>query len=167
MKNIIHFTKLFSTIKDILNTSSLKLAYCSVANALARLLRARQNKEDSHLPDQLRLPIMTIKCFTKNAKGYNSCLDKHNFDFRSENEWRYVPTKKRIAGSLISQHKSHYSKSLKSKTYYNEKLKPHWLKFSYSDIEKIFVTSQEESNEICDEFRINKNKIQIGNWKSN
>ena len=64
------------------------------AKGLATLLRARQNKLNEKLPDYLYLPIMEIKCFTKNVRGYNSHLKKKDFDFVNENEWRYVPVRR-------------------------------------------------------------------------
>ena len=153
---IIHITKEFSDIVDIINTSSFRLSYCGeifnsgnnrissaahpmvcfseysfpelqgkeitygkygvaftkewaerkklnpviyveknsqVAKGLGKLLKARQGRIDNvTLPDQLRLPVMQLKCFTKNVRGYNSCFEDDNFYFKAENEWRYVPT---------------------------------------------------------------------------
>ncbi|MFW8602538.1 abortive infection system antitoxin AbiGi family protein, partial [Desulfobacterota bacterium M19] len=39
------------------------------AKGLGNLLRARQNSNNNILPKHLRLPIMEIKCFTKNVIG--------------------------------------------------------------------------------------------------
>ena len=136
-----------------------------VANSLATLLQARRNKEEnSSLPKHLKSPIMTIKCFTKNSKGYNSYLKLEDFDFRSENEWRYVPTKKQIGGGLISQSRSKV-KTDDDKEKYNNKLLKYWLKFEINDVEKIFVANQTQIDTIHDQFRINKSKIEITNWK--
>lgn len=69
------------------------------AKGLATLLKARQNKMDKNLPKHLRMPIMEIKSFTKNVRGYNSYLKEDNFNFQYENEWRYVPRKSDIGGN--------------------------------------------------------------------
>lgn len=133
------------------------------AKGLATLLKARRNKETSKLPNKLRLPIMEIKCFTKNVYGYNSYLRKDNFDFKSEDEWRYVPRKKDIDGNLISQKQSAY---VKNQDYYNNKLEPYPLKFKYSDIKNIFVSNKEEIILIAEEFSINKQMIQVSTWRT-
>lgn len=135
-----------------------------LACSLAKLLRARQNKQDSMLPDNLRLPIMTIKCFTKNSVGNNSRLSKKDFNFRDECEWRFVPSKKDIGNGLISQDKSTFQQK---KNQYNDSLKTFPLKFNYNDIEEIFVTTEDESTMICKTYNIEKNKILISNWKYN
>jgi hypothetical protein len=133
------------------------------AKGLATLLRARQNKVDfKELPKHLRLPIMEIKCFTKNVRGYNSKLDKYDFDFKSENEWRYIPRKSDIDGNLISQNQSTYTKN---PDFYNKKLLPYHLKFKASDIEVIFVSKKDETIQLSNEFSIDINKIQVSNWK--
>jgi hypothetical protein len=104
------------------------------AKGIATLLKARQNKENI-IPSHLRLPIMEIKCFTKNVRGYNSFFDKSNFDFKSENEWRYVPRKSDIDNNLISQNQSTY---IKNPDKYNEKLIPYSLQFKLSEIDTIY-----------------------------
>lgn len=132
------------------------------AKGLEKLLRARQNKETSKLPDKLRLPIMEIKCFTKNVRGYNSYLHKGNFDFKSENEWRYVPRKSDIGGNLISQNQKTY---IKKQDFYNKKLEQYPLKFNHSDIENVFVSNKNEVGLIGEEFSIDIEKIQVSTWK--
>lgn len=133
------------------------------AKGLATLLKARQNKMNSALPKYLRLPIMEIKCFTKNVRGYNSYLKQENFDFKNENEWRYVPRKSDIGGFLISQNQSTY---LKNQDWYNAKLLPYPLKFNASDIEIVFVATKDEVAQISREFSIDSSKIQVSNWKT-
>ena len=136
----------------------------TVAKALAKLLRSRQNSNSSILPYDLRLPIMTLKCFTKNTVGTNSFLHKKDFNFREEFEWRFVPEKKDIDYVLISMNKSDY---LMDKDRYNEKLKQYPLKFNFNDIEKIFVTTEDELETICTTYNIERKKISISNWKYN
>jgi len=81
-----------------------------VAKSLSDLLKARRKNANTQLSSKVRLSIMTIKCFTKNTKGYNSYFNLKDFDFKNENEWRFVPTKKQIDGKLISQDKGKYLK---------------------------------------------------------
>jgi len=132
-----------------------------LADALAKLLKARQNKEDSKLPDNLRLPIITIKCFTKNAQGYNSALKIDNFNFAEEREWRFVPNKKDIDDALISQNRSTY---LKNKAAHNRKLLPFPLRFTSNDVSRIFVATDGEAK-ILEEKGIEKDKISLSKWK--
>lgn len=224
MKYIIHFTREFSVIEKILETSSLKLTYSGeifqlgiqkissaahpmvcfseyslaelqertitygsygiafsrewvkkkkihpvlyidknsiVAKSLAGLLRARRNKLKD-MPDALKMQIMTIKCFTKNIVGYNSYFDKHNFNFREEQEWRFVPQKVQIGNGLISQG---LKKFLEKKKSYNDKLIAFPLKFDIDDIEYVFVKTHKEQQIIRDKFNISKNKLLISDWK--
>ena len=132
------------------------------AKGLATLLKARQNKENlKKLPKNLRLPIIEIKCFTKNVRGYNSHFKIDDFCFKNENEWRYVPRKSDINGNLISQNLSTYKKK---KDYYNKKLLPYPLKFKVSDIEMIFVSKLPEAAQLSREFSIDSNRIQVSKW---
>lgn len=98
-----------------------------LANALSDLLEARRKNAKTELAPHVKLSIMTIKCFTKNAIGYNSYFKVHNFNFRVEKEWRYVPTKSGIGGNLISQTKRLYDKR---PDYYNQKLNNFPLHFT-------------------------------------
>jgi hypothetical protein len=134
------------------------------ANGLGRLLQARRNKLQSDLPHYLRLPIIQLKCFTKNERGYNSHLNIKDFNFKEENEWRYVPEKKDIGNGLISQNKNKY---LKNPKYYNNKLLPYPLRFKENDIEIIFVSNEAEKCkiiEILDEAL--HDRVNIYKWKT-
>ena len=137
--------------------------HSQAAKGLGALLRARQNKLHSKLPDHLRLPIMQLKCFTKNVRGHNSYFNEDDFDFKSENEWRYVPSKKDIKGNLISQHLSKY---LDDPAKYNKKLEPYPLRFNTADIEKIFVSCRAEIKSFSKELKINERKFEISVWKT-
>ncbi len=132
------------------------------AKGLATLLRARRNKEKV-IPKRLRLPIMEIKCFTKNVRGYNSYLKKDNFDFKNENEWRYVPRKSDIGGNLISQKQTTY---LKNPDRYNKKLLSYPLKFKISDIKMIFVAKDSQIKKLSNDFSIDSDKIIVSTWKT-
>lgn len=132
-----------------------------IANSLAELLIARRKNAKTQLAPNIKLAIMTIKCFTKNAIGYNSYFKIDDFDFKRENEWRYVPTKKEINGKLISQSKSLY---LAKSDYYNDKLKNYSLKFSVTDIEYIFVSDELQKKIIEQLNLIHKDKIKISKW---
>lgn len=133
------------------------------AKGLATLLNARRNKERPKLPKNLARAIIEIKCFTKNVRGYNSYFKKHNFDFKNENEWRYVPRKCDIGGNFISENLRTY---LKNPNRYNKKLIPYPLKFKLSDIEVVFISREDERSEIENEFSINSNKIRISEWRT-
>ncbi|WP_343524138.1 abortive infection system antitoxin AbiGi family protein [Pedobacter sp.] len=132
-----------------------------VANALSLLLKARRKNADVELAPDVRLSIMTIKCFTKNSIGYNSYFKMENFDFKSEKEWRYVPTKTDIDNNLISRNKKQYDRNPKL---YNDKIRKFPLKFSTNDIEYLFVETEEQRREISKEFGINMNIIKISKW---
>ncbi|MCC5916474.1 MAG: hypothetical protein JJU02_04015 [Cryomorphaceae bacterium] len=134
-----------------------------VANSLADLLKARRKNAKTQLAPKVRLSIMTIKCFTKNAIGFNSYLDNPNFNFRDENEWRFVPTKQQIGGNLISQDRSKY---LAKQDFYNKKLENYPLTFKNEDIEFIFLETNIQLQEILKRLSIAKEKIKISNWKT-
>ena len=133
------------------------------AKGLESLLRARQNKESSKLPKHLRLPIMEIKCFTKNVRGYNSYLKQNDFDFKSENEWRYVPRKSDIDGNLISQNKSTY---LKNPNRYNKKVEPYPLRFKMLDIKSVYVSNSSEIPVIEKLLPQLRTRIHVSKWKT-
>lgn len=134
-----------------------------VATSLADLLVARRKNAKEQLSPKVRLSIMTIKCFTKNANGYNSYFKKNDFDFKSENEWRFVPPKNQIDGKLISQDRSKY---LARQNFYNKQLEIYPLRFSSSDIEYIFVETQEQLLEIHNLTSIDMSKIKISGWST-
>lgn len=134
-----------------------------VANSLADLLKARRKNAKTQLSPNIRLSIMTIKCFTKNGKGYNSYFKLKDFDFRSENEWRYVPTKKQIGGKLISQDRSKY---MERHDFYNDQLLGYPLKFTIEDIEIVFVKSDEQLKEVKDLFSIDEHKVRVSKWRT-
>lgn len=135
-----------------------------IAQSLASLLIARRKKATEQLSSNIRLSIITIKCFTKNAQGYNSYLKMNNFDFRSENEWRFVPTKKQIGNKLISQDRKKY---IAKQDFYNQQLEPYSLNFSLSDIEYIFVETKEQITQIQKIISIDTSRIIISNWTTN
>lgn len=130
-----------------------------VAQGLVALLKARQRKT---VPSSLRLPIIQLKCFTKHVYGYNSHLKKRNFDFKAENEWRYVPTKKQIGGNLISENFSTYDKN---RDKYNKRLEPYPLKFSDTDIAFVYVKLEAERNEIITSTNISGDKVKLMSWE--
>ena len=132
------------------------------AKGLATLLRARQNKENK-IDEKLRLPIMEIKCFTKNVRGYNSGLDIKDFDFQRENEWRYVPRKRDIGNNLISQNQRTYKKNPEK---YDAKLLPYPFKFKLTDIDTVYVSSESERTIIAERFSIPLRKIEKSVWKN-
>jgi hypothetical protein len=130
MTSIIHFTSKFGILTSILSEFSFRL----YENALSSLLKARRKNAKTELAPHVRLSIMTIKCFTKNATGYNSYFKTNDFNFKAEKEWRYVPTKSEIGGNLISQSKKLYDKK---QDYYNDKLKDFPLRFTIMALKEI------------------------------
>jgi hypothetical protein len=159
----IALTKKWAT-KNKLNPVLYVESTSQAAKGLGVLLKARQNKLNSvKLPSKLRLPIMQLKCFTKNVSGYNSFLEKNDFDFKSENEWRYVPYKKDIGGNLISQHMNKY---LEDPAKYNKKLEKYPLRFNAEDIKMIFVSSKVEIVSVSKALKIDKQIIKKSNWKT-
>jgi len=134
-----------------------------VAESLADLLVARRITEKDKLSSNLKLSIMNIKCFVKNSIGFNSYLNKKNFNFKKENEWRYVPTKKQIDGKLISQSRTKY---LERQDYYNKKLEAYPLEFFADDIDCVFVKNNVQAKEIFKLFNLETGKIRISKWKT-
>lgn len=131
-----------------------------VAMALGKLLRARQRKTQFELPEELRLPIIQLKCFTKNTQGYNSYFDKEDFNFFEENEWRFVPTLRELKGAKLSQNLSTYKKN---KMLHKIRLSDHILKFENKDIEKVFIKCKSELQSIT-EIVDSDVKIEISPW---
>ncbi|KAF7763119.1 hypothetical protein PUND_b0454 [Pseudoalteromonas undina] len=131
------------------------------AKGLVSLLRARQNMDT--LPDELRLPIIQMKCFTKHETGYNSWNGDENFCFKSENEWRFVPSKKQIGNRPISENYSTYKANEQK---YNKQLLPHPLSFSEEDIECIYTNTLAEKEELISTFGMDERQIKISSWKS-
>lgn len=133
------------------------------ATGLASLRKARQKRGKDAIPKQLRLPIMQVKCFTKHETGYNSYFDKHDFCFKDENEWHYVPTKKQVGNGYISLNRSTF---IKNKEKYNKRLEPYPLECSFSDIEYIYVKSDEELLKIKEHFPQIVGKEKCSNWQT-
>jgi hypothetical protein len=130
-----------------------------VAQGLVSLLKARQRKR---IPSSLRLPIIQLKCFTKHVYGFNSKLNEPSFDFKAENEWRFVPSLKQIAGNRISENFSTYDKNPQK---YNKRLENHPLRFACPDIAFVYVKSEIERNEIISQTGLPASKVKIKLWK--
>lgn len=135
----------------------------TAAKGMKDLLVARRKNNVDALPKRLRLAIMEIKCFIKNETGLNSYNGKPNFDFKSENEWRYVPNKSEINNYLISQNQTTY---LKDKKKHNKKLEDFPLNFRLSDLEVVFVSNSSEIQTVIDLFGIKKEIIKLAKWKN-
>lgn len=146
-------------IGPVLYVSQFSLA----AKGMETLLKARQNMKKSNLPESLRLPIIELKCFIKNEIGYNSYTKEKKFDFKAENEWRFVPKKNEIDHFYISQNQSIYKKNFKK---HNNMLLKHPFGFRLQDIKIIFVSSETERWNIHKKYHIDKEKIRISNWQN-
>ncbi|TLS72052.1 hypothetical protein FE246_06400 [Aliarcobacter thereius] len=125
----------------------------------ALLLRRKKTQKGSSFP---RLAVMQIKCFTKHVRGYNSYLKKFDFDFKYENEWRYVPEKKDIRNNYISLDNSKYKQA---KIKYNKKLESFPLKFNENDIEFVFVEKENEIRILEQSFPFLNGKVRKYTWK--
>jgi hypothetical protein len=110
------------------------------------------------------LPIIEIKCFIKNEQGFNCHFNIKDFDFKSENEWRYVPEKVEINNRFISQNVNVYEKE---KEIYNEKLLRFALKFDIKDIEVVFVSNESEIVTLNTELGIPSEIFMVSKWKDN
>ncbi|MFD2561169.1 abortive infection system antitoxin AbiGi family protein [Aquimarina rubra] len=131
------------------------------AKGMKELLTARRKTKEGRLPRKLRLSIMEVKCFMKNEIGYNSFSGELDFDFKAENEWRYIPKKIAIDNYLISQNQRTY---LKNKDKHNEKLKKYPLQFNLNDIGLVYVSNKSEKIELSEKFGLEKEKIRISEW---
>ncbi len=129
------------------------------AQGLISLLRARQR---GRLPSNLRLSVIQLKCFTKHVYGRNSHFCVDNFDFKAENEWRYVPSKSQIGGNKISENFSTYSKF---RDKYNSRLKPYALKFTNPDIKYVYVQSEDEKEYLVQRLGIPSGKVKLATWQ--
>ncbi|WP_291097491.1 MULTISPECIES: abortive infection system antitoxin AbiGi family protein [unclassified Flavobacterium] len=135
----------------------------TAAKGMKELLTARRIKSfDKKLDPKLRLAIMEVKCFMKNENGYNSYSKNPQFDFKSENEWRFVPLKNEIKNYLISQNQSTY---LKNKKKHNQKLEKFPLKFELNDLKVIYVSNTKERNDIINLTGITPEIVKIAKWK--
>lgn len=133
------------------------------AKGMKELLKARRKTNSEKLPGKIRLAIMEVKTFMKNKKGYNSKLEQENFDFKAENEWRYVPRKLDIDSYLISQNQRTY---LKNRDKHNKMLEKYPLGFKREDIQFVFVSNQSEKDELIKTFGLDIETIKISNWKN-
>lgn len=132
-----------------------------VAKSLAFLLKHRRTLIKGN---ELRLPIMTIKGFVKNTIGYNCYFDKHNFVFKTENEWRYVPTKQQTGNGYISENRSTYNQDPDK---YNNRLLNYPLKFKHNEILKIFYESELDLQKLKAKFPELIELFEKANWKKN
>ncbi len=130
-----------------------------VALGLIALLRARQLDT---LPNNLRLPVIQLKCFTKHVYGYNSHFKRDDFYFKYENEWRFVPTIQQIGGGRISVD---YSKYKRKEEFYNDKIASYSLKFIYENIRYIYVQNTSERDELVGVYGFPLSKVRIAAWK--
>lgn len=128
------------------------------AEGLEALLNER--KKNKLLSPKMRLAIMKLKCFTKNAVGNNSKVKDTDFDFTREKEWRFVPTLKQIDGNRISENRSTYDKCYDK---YNTKIRSYPLKFKMADIDCIYIEKDYLSRFSCD-FPQLREKVKTSNW---
>lgn len=130
-----------------------------VAQGLVSLLRARQRGK---LPPNLNLSVIQLKCFTKHVYGYNSYFHTDNFDFKAENEWRFVPSNEQIGGNKISENYSTYKKF---EAKYNNRLKPYALKFANKDIKYVYVQNETEKEHLVKLLGLSPSQVKLAAWK--
>jgi len=130
-----------------------------VAKSLALLLKHRRSLPKGN---KLRTPIMTIRGFVKNTIGYNSYLDRQDFVFKTENEWRYFPTKNQIGNGFISESRNTFNRSQEQ---YNNRLLAYPLRFKHNEILKIFCDSENNLHELESKFPHLKNLFERAAWK--
>ncbi|WP_158211181.1 abortive infection system antitoxin AbiGi family protein [Myroides phaeus] len=130
-----------------------------VANSLAILLEHRRSLPEGH---KLRLPIMTIRGFVKNTVGYNSYFDQKDFVFKTENEWRFLPSKKQIGNGYISENRTTF---LSNEDKYNSKLIKYPLRFTHQEITKIFYDDEQSYNLLKQKFPDLVSKMEKYSWK--
>lgn len=127
----------------------------------ASLLIFRRKLKQHKITSKIRLKIMMEKCFTKNTFAYNSFL-KRNFEFKSENEWRFVPTKQQIGGGYISESRNKFKSN---SNFYRKQIAPFPLQFTVNDIKTIFTCNENEKAILIKKLKLNPSKIKISDWK--
>jgi hypothetical protein len=127
------------------------------------LVSRRKKRTGDKLSGKVRLAIMEVKCFMKNETGFNSYTKDEKFDFKSENEWRYIPRKNSIDNYLISQNQSTF---IKNKEKHNKKLEKFPLRFLLKDLIYVFVPTEMEKKRIIELTGINKEKVKISKWRT-
>jgi len=135
--------------------------HSKAAIGISSLLTARQTCEEDVFSKELRLSIMQVKCFIKHEIGHNSQFKDDGFNFKNENEWRYVPTKKQIGGHYISLDQSSF---INDKEKYNNRLLPYPLTFSRSDIVVIYVQSKIQKAHLIRKFPSLRHIIKLAKW---
>lgn len=130
------------------------------ASGLEVLLNER--RKNTILSKKIRLSIIQIKCFTKNAIGYNSKMKDDNFDFTKEKEWRFVPSYNKIGNSRISQNRSFYNKD-NNKTDMNIRIQSYPLKFTDNDINCIYI-QEKFRDQFLTKFPKLAAKVKVSNW---
>ncbi|EAA6073658.1 hypothetical protein DQZ25_15500 [Salmonella enterica subsp. enterica] len=130
------------------------------AEGLEVLLNER--KKNKLLSPKMKLAIIKLKCFTKNAVGNNSKLKDKNFDFTREKEWRFVPTIKQIDGNRISENRSTYDRFYNK---YNTRIKSYPLGFKITDIDTIYI-KREYLTQFTHDFPQLTDKVKESNWTS-
>lgn len=131
----------------------------TIAKSVYKLLLERKKMVKGN---PLRLPIMTLKGYLKNTFGYNIYFDERNYNFKDENEWRFVPRKNQINNNFISIDRKEYIKDQKK---FNSNLIHYPLKFNEEDILNIFVKTEEEKQKLINDYKLNSSIIKISNWK--
>ena len=106
-------------------------------------LITERRKSDSNLTEGQKSQILQIKSYTKNYSGplKRKSINKKDYRFYDEREWRLVPDAKMLNGAPFSIGSSVYHKK---KDEYNERLSALRIAFAPADVSYIIVkdTSQ-------------------------
>jgi hypothetical protein len=113
-----------------------------VGNLLYNLLVQKDELSGPHKETIIDFLFQT-KCFTKNYSGplKRGDINKEDYKFYDEREWRYIPKKDQIGNRSISIPGSLYNKD---KVTYNSRISTYRLEFAIDDISYIIVKNTSE-----------------------
>jgi hypothetical protein len=97
-----------------------------------------RRKTNTNLTQKQKNEILRIKSYAKNYSGTlkRKSINKANYRFYDEREWRFVPGKDILKGATFSVNIADYEKS---KDAYNQKLSGFRIKFEPKDISYIIL----------------------------
>jgi hypothetical protein len=124
----------------------------TVSLNLGKLLEARREKKTTNLTVNQSNQILRIKAFTKNYSGKlkRNKVDRSNYIFYDEREWRLVPEDNELGSAKFSIALSKYKSK---KSYYNNLLSGLRFKFNPSEISYIIVDKTIEIPRIINHLR--------------
>ena len=123
----------------------------SISRTLNNLIIERR-KTKSNLTDSQKMDILRIKCFAKNYSGRlkRKAVDKTNYRFYDEREWRLVPEAKELESSPFSVSLKIYDAD---KNKYNDAIKDIRFTFESKDVAYIIVDKTDEIPKVINTIR--------------